>query len=353
MPGQDAAEQLQAQVRSAIAGLRALRIQGSGSKAVYGHPVEGEALSTLAHHGIVDYQPSELVISARAGTPLREVQAALDQHRQQLAFEPPWFGEHATLGGTIACGLSGPGRVAYGSARDFVLGTRILNGHGEVLRFGGEVMKNVAGYDVSRLMTGALGSLGVIMEVSLKTLPQAECVRHLRFEMDTQQALEQVNRWAGQPRPISASCIDADGLQLRLSGNTEEVRQCQRELGGEAVDLPDFWLDLREQRLPFFDSGQPLWRLSVPPATPVLDLPGDTLYEWHGGLRWLLSEAPATVIRDNVAAHGGHATLFRSQGLSDSVFQPLSNGLMALHRQLKQAFDPHGLFNPGRLYPEL
>jgi glycolate oxidase FAD binding subunit len=270
-----------------------------------------------------------------------------------LAFEPPGFGPRATLGGTIACGLSGPRRPYAGAARDFVLGVKMLNGKGEILRFGGEVMKNVAGYDLSRLLTGSLGTLGVILEVSLKVLPRPVLERTLAFSMDQARAIDTVNRWAGRPLPISATAFDGERLLVRLSGTESGVESAARDLGGETPDTGNaFWNTLNEQTLAFFQRPGPLWRLSVPPTTAPMDLPGQWFLEWGGAQRWLSSDAPAAMIREATDAVAGHATLFRHGDRQGEVFHPLPPALLNLHRRLKQSFDPAGIFNPGRLYPE-
>ena len=338
-------------VRQAAADGTPLALRGGGSKAFYGRPPRGEVLALDGHRGILVHEPRELVLTARAGTPLAEIETQLAQHGQMLAFEPPHLGPGATLGGTIACGLSGPRRPWAGAARDFVLGVRIIDGRGRVLRFGGEVMKNVAGFDVSRLMCGALGTLGVLLEVSLKILPAPEAELTLVQEHDAQAAIAECQRLAGRPLPLSGACHHQGRLWLRLSGPTAALEAARRRIGGERAD-GEFWGQLREQTLPFFSGQAPLWRLSLPPATPPLDLPGDQLIDWGGGLRWLRSNAPAQSIRDAVAAAGGHATLFRGGDRNDP-FHPLPEGLARLHRRLKRAFDPAGILNPGRLYADL
>ncbi len=336
-----------------------LRFMGSGSKNFYGGPLSGEIFDTRAYTGIVDYDPTELVITARCGTTLNQIEAVLLAQAQMLAFEPPHFGDHATIGGTIATGLSGPRRAATGSARDFVLGIKLMNGRGEVMNFGGRVMKNVAGFDVSRLMVGSLGTLGLLLEVSLKILPLPAAEATLRFEVPQSKALDLINRWAGQSLPISATCWEAikDGeiLTLRLSGANAAVAAARRLLGGEIVnDASIFWCELREQRAAFFVTELPLWRLSLPSIARSPNLHGAQLIEWGGGLRWLKSDASAERIRDVVIGSGGHATLFRSgDEMRDAVaFQEQPPVLMALQRKLKQVFDPDGIFNPGRMYQE-
>jgi glycolate oxidase FAD binding subunit len=350
----DSSVELQARVAEAARLGQALNIVGGGSKAFYGRPSQGERLDVGGHRGIVHYEPTELVLTARAGTPLAEIEAALAQQGQMLAFEPPHFGPSATLGGTIACGLSGPRRLWAGSARDCVLGTRIVNGRGEVLRFGGEVMKNVAGFDLSRLMVGALGTLGVLLEVSLKVLPRPDTELTQVFEMSEVDALNTANRWAGRCWPLSAACHDGERLYVRLSGAEAAVRESARTLGGEPLVGADrFWDDLREQRLTFFAGAENLWRLSVAPTSPRPDLPGRWFIDWGGAQRWLNSAVPADAVFEAARALGGHATLFRARDPAGHRFQPLSERLRALHIRLKRAFDPEGILNPGRLYEAL
>ncbi|AXJ04579.1 glycolate oxidase subunit GlcE [Pseudomonas fluorescens] len=339
------------QVNRALENATPLRIQGANSKAFLGRIVGGEILDTRAHRGIVSYDPTELVITARCGTPLAELLAVLDASQQMLACEPPAFADDATVGGMIATGLSGPRRPWSGSVRDFVLGTRIITGHGKHLRFGGEVMKNVAGYDLSRLMAGSYGSLGVITEVSLKVLPKPRACLSLSLQMTGEQALLRLAEWGQQPLPISAACHDGRQLRLRLEGGEGSVAAARDRLGGELIDN-SLWADLNEQRLDFFDEDQPLWRLSVPLNTPPLNLPGEQWLDWGGAQRWLKSTAEASVIRKVVSDVGGHATCY-SHGLIDEPFHPLTPALLHYHRQLKRQLDPRGIFNPGRLYAEL
>ncbi|MDP2794479.1 MAG: glycolate oxidase subunit GlcE [Sulfurisoma sp.] len=335
-----------------------LCIRGGGSKDFHGNAARGEILDTRGHSGIVDFDPTELVITAKCGTPLAEIKSALATRRQMLAFEPPGFGGDATLGGVVAAGLSGPRRATAGAVRDFVLGVNILDGEGRRLTFGGQVMKNVAGYDVSRLMAGSLGTLGLILEVSLKVLPMPAAEATLRFDLPAAKALDTMNSWAGQPLPLSATCWHDDVLTVRLSGARAAVDAACAALGGEKLGAGDtvFWEDLREQRLAFFggqgDDGA-LWRLSLPSVAPVLDLPGPTLIEWGGAQRWLRSAAAAAQVRAAAERVGGHATLFRGGDKSGGVFPPLDPVLARIHRDLKRAFDPGGIFNPGRLYPDL
>ena len=338
------------QVNQALQYATPLRIQGANSKMFLGRDVAGEVLDTRGHRGIVSYDPTELVITARCGTPLSELAHALEQAQQMLPCEPPSFGD-ATVGGMIASGLSGPRRPWAGSVRDYVLGTRVITGHGKHLRFGGEVMKNVAGYDLSRLMAGSYGSLGVITEVSLKVLPKPRQCLSISLAMDIDRALLRLAEWGQQPLPISAACHDGERLHLRLEGGEGSVAAAHVRLGGELLDT-SFWADLNEQRLAFFDEGQPLWRLSLPNNTRALALPGRQLIDWGGAQRWLKSDAEASLIRTAVAEVGGHATCYR-HGLVDSPFQPLPTALLRYQCNLKQQLDPQGIFNPGRLYAEL
>jgi glycolate oxidase FAD binding subunit len=334
-----------------------LRIRGGGSKDWYGCAPRGALLETSGYQGIVSYEPTELVITARCGTPLSEIEAALAARGQMLAFEPPHFGAGATIGGVVAGGLAGPRRQAAGAVRDFVLGATLMNGRGEVLRFGGQVMKNVAGYDVSRLLAGSLGMLGLILEVSLKVLPRPQAETTLRLELDQQEALRRMNGWAGQPLPLSATAWHAGVLAVRLSGAQAAVDAAVRRIGGEAMPVAvadACWRDLREQRHDFFaQEGAPLWRLSVPATAPVLPHGGPQLLEWGGGQRWLRTTGAAETVRALAAQLGGHATLYRGGVRDQDVFHPLAPALHAIHRNLKNAFDPAGIFNPGRMYQDL
>jgi glycolate oxidase FAD binding subunit len=363
-------QQLVQRVTDARAARTQLYIRGGNTKAFYGNAPQGEPLDVHALRGISSYEPTELVVTARAGTPLHELEAALDEKGQCLAFEPPRFEDGAhpgvrggSVGGMVAAGLSGPSRAAAGAVRDHVLGATLLNGKAELLSFGGQVMKNVAGYDVSRLLVGSLGVLGVICEVSLKVLPRPPATTTLRFEMDQAGAVRRLNDWAGLPLPLHASAWWQGLLVLRLSGAHAAVRAAASSLGGEAIApelAAEFWTGLRDQSDEYFvnaraalDGGARLWRLSVPQTTAPLMLPGDSLLEWGGAQRWLCSSAPAATVRDAAAAAGGHATLFMGQDRSAGTFAPLQRPLDRIHRDLKRAFDPDAVFNPGRLYPGL
>jgi len=350
----DRTEALRERVVDAAEQKSALAITGGGSKAFYGRAIEGEALAIGDHAGVISYEPKELVITARSGTPLVEIEKVLAEQGQRLPFEPPRFSTLATVGGAVATGLSGPARPYAGSVRDYVLGIRLLNGSGEVLRFGGEVMKNVAGYDVSRLVTGSLGMLGMILEVSSKVLPKPETELTLVSECSSATAIESMNRWAAQPLPLSATCHDGKKLWIRLAGSEQAVAAARQEIGGDtAEEGGTFWLDLREQKPAFFREGPaPLWRLSVRSATPPTGL-GQEWVDWGGAQRWLRSERSDQEIRRAARQAGGHALKFRGGDREGDVFHPLSAPVAQFHRRLKRAFDPQGLFNPGRMYADL
>ena len=348
---QEVIEQFSETIRKAAAERRHVRIRGSGAKDFYGLALIGDVLDTRPYTGIVEYESTELVLTARAGTPLREVEAALEKNGQMLPFEPPHFGSAATLGGSVACGFSGPRRAAAGSARDFVLGVRMLNGVGDDLRFGGQVMKNVAGYDLSRLLTGSFGTLGLITEVSLKVLPVPQQERTLRLEMDEAAALDSMSRWAGKPLPLSASCHVDGSLYLRLSGADSAVEAAQKKLGGDPVaDGAFFWRSVREQTHPFFAEAAALWRLSLKPSTAPLGL-GPQLIEWSGALRWIAANLNPSQAFETAQRAGGHATLFRG-GDKRLGIQRLPANLLAIHKKLKRAFDPEGILSPGRIHAD-
>ena len=372
-----ALQHLTDQINTAAAQRTPLRIRGGGSKDFYGETLQGVLLDTTAYRGIVSYEPSELVVTVRAGTPLAELEGALAEKGQCLAFEPPRLGRaNGTCGGMVAAGLSGPARASMGGVRDYVLGVQFVNGRGEHLTFGGQVMKNVAGYDVSRLMVGAMGTLGLLTEISLKVLPVAPAEATLVFELDQVSALAQLHRWGAQPLPLNASCWVRDDtapntpelLFVRLRGAVAAVESaCTRMLAdvpGSRMDNaqtgPD-WTACRDLKLPFFTApvaaAEPLalWRLSVPQTAPVLELPWPQFVEWHGGLRWLWApESAREQLRQAVAAAGGSASIFIAA--SDTTtgakncFSPLSPAIAQIHRRLKAEFDPAGIFNPGRVY---
>ena len=364
-----ALEEVLARIREAARAGTPVRIRGGGSKDFYGEPSrEGEELSTLSLAGIRSYEPSELVVTAGAGTRLAELEDVLAQKGQCLPFEPPHFlsdgPSRATVGGMIASGLSGPARASAGPVRDYVLGMTMINGRGELLTFGGQVMKNVAGYDVSRLMVGAMGILGLVVELSLKVLPFAPAEATLKFGMSQAEALRRLNEWGGQPLPLNASCwVEDQGrgvLYLRLRGAVAAVEAACRALGGECQrneDVAADWAACRDLRLPWFTErgDRDLWRVSVPQTAPVLDLPEAPLIEWHGASRWVRARSSdAARIREEAARAGGHAQLFiAADPRATHRFAPLSPPLDRIHRELKREFDPAGIFNRGRLYPDL
>ena len=361
----DCSETLQNSVKAALEKKAFITIHGSSSKDFYGGKIIGTPLSKTSHKGIINYEPKELVVTARSGTALLELETTLAKEGQMLAFEPPYFSDSATLGGTIACGFSGPRRPYSGAARDFVLGTRIINGHAEILHFGGEVMKNVAGYDVSRLMVGALGTLGLILEVSLKVLPLPEHEISLTLECRVDETIHRMNEWSGSALPISAACYDGANLSIRLSGAATAVIAGAKRIGGDEIhDGTTFWQSVRELQHGFFNKEKNLWRLSLPSDTPHIDLAGKQFIDWGGAQRWFIADADEPQERhQSIENLGGHVTLFRT-GNSEKTpvnddekpiekFHPLSAALLSLHTHLKHSFDPQGLFNPGRLYRNL
>ena len=336
-------------IRQAAAEQRKLSIRGSGSKDFYGNAVEADALDVSEYAGVVDYQPRELTLTARAGTRLEVIEALLAKNNQMLPFEPPRFGPNATLGGCVASGLSGPRRPYAGAVRDAVLGTRILDGRAQVLHFGGQVIKNVAGYDVSRLMVGSMGTLGVLLEVSVKVLPCPDSECTLMLEMFADKAVDAMNRWAASPLPLSATVWRAGHLYVRLSGTESAVQAAMPKIGGEQIpDGQAFWMALREQTMPDLVM-RPLWRLSVPTTAQVLTAPGQPVIEWGGGVRWYGTDMSADTLRALAKQAGGHATLFRSNQPVQQAFSPLSPPLAALHQRIRLALDPHGVFDTGRL----
>ncbi|MET0498986.1 MAG: glycolate oxidase subunit GlcE [Steroidobacteraceae bacterium] len=353
----DALTSLVDRVLAAGADRSPLQIRGGGTKDFYGNTPTGSLLDTRVLNGIVAYEPHELVITALAGTPLAEIERTLNEHGQMLAFEPPHFGESATIGGCVAAGLAGPRRSSagytYGSLRDFLLGARLLDGHGNVLAFGGTVIKNVAGYDVARILAGSLGILGVIVDVSLKVLPRPRSEATLRFEMDEATALRQLNAWGGEPLAISASAWSDGVLSVRLSGARAAVRSACARLGGEAIEADSFWRDVREHTAAFFDGDAPLWRLSLPSTAEPVGIDAPQLIEWGGALRWVRTNLRAQEIRRLAHSLGGHATLFRGGDRTQGVFSPLSPALAGIHQRLKAQFDPRRIFNPGRMFETL
>lgn len=358
----DISAQLVEAVKSAHANKTPLNICGFGSKAFLGRQPSGETLCVTEHSGIVNYQPVELVITVRAGTSLSEIQLALDEHGQTLTFEPPSFAEkgsseQASIGGTLAANISGPARPWSGSIRDMVLGTRLINGLGEQLRFGGEVIKNVAGYDASRLQAGAMGTLGVLTEISLKVLPKHAASVTLVAQLDSDQAVVTMNQLAGEAKPLWGACWMAGKLFVRYSGSNAAVENTARAWHGtqlEADDADDFWSDLANHRLSFFAGEQPLWRFSVNSAAAVSS-PSDTLdpdysIDWGGSQRWLRGDFDAVELEGMAKKMGGQVTLYKGGNRRGEVFHTMPDPMRELQRRVKKSFDPKGLFNPGRLY---
>lgn len=342
----DRSADIRDQVLAALENATPLAIRGGSSKSFYADPGPGVALDMTGHHGIVNYDPGELVITCRAGTRLEEIRAVLADNGQHLPFEPPAFTDNATIGGTVACGFSGPRRPWAGALRDYLLGVRIINGRGETLEFGGQVMKNVAGYDVSRLMAGALGTLGVILETSFKVLPLPAKELTLEFNISHNHAVMRMNDWSGMPLPLSAAAWQEGTLRIRLSGATSEVDRAVDKLKPKNVVANNaYWQNLREQDLFFFDGNLPLWRVSVPPASAPWEVLGEFLIDWGGAQHWYRTREPAEEVRRHAVAAGGHAVLFR--GPPDlERFHSLPEAAALLQQRVKAAFDPQGIFNP-------
>jgi len=360
----DLSNDLRQQVENSFEKKTPLCISTGGSKTFYGNQVDGETISTTTHTGIIEYQPSELVITVRSGTLLSELEAELKANKQMLAFEPPQHSKDTTIGGVIACGLSGPRRVACGSARDFVLGTTIINGKAEKLRFGGQVMKNVAGYDASRLMVGAQGTLGVLLDISLKVLPISEAEVTLQFHTELRTAMKHIQQWLKQGLPISASRYSHNSLTLRLSSTPSAVSSASHTINAlfdtEEIDN-SFWLNIKNQNHAFFSNeslaeNQSLWRCSHQPNTKFYGDVSNQLIEWNGALRWIKSDK---ALYDEAEKYNGHATRYplhqtaNQKSLTSDLFQPLSPALMKIHQRLKQSFDPENILNPGRLYSKI
>ncbi|NOT17727.1 MAG: glycolate oxidase subunit GlcE [Sulfuriferula sp.] len=351
----DLTADLQQQVAQAYRTKTPLNICAGNTKAFYGRQATGQKLDVSGHSGILSYEPSELVLTARAGTPLTHIEAALSAHGQMLAFEPPHWGNAATIGGTLACNLSGPRRVYTGSARDFLLGCHVLNGQADLLHFGGEVMKNVAGYDAARLMAGAMGTLGVLLDVSLKVLPMPlHKLTLVQTGICAADALVKMNELAGKALPLSASAWVNGDLYLRFSGAASTIAAVKQNLAGDALAEDEaFWLAIRELQHGFFEGELPLWRIALPQVAVQPEVAGDWLIEWGGAQRWLRSDAPAELIRAQVAALGGHAAILHGGDRTGEIFQPLSAGVALLHQRLKLAFDPARILNPRRMYENL
>jgi len=346
----NASELIQDRITQAIQKKESLRIAGGNSKSFYGERVTESTVSTAEHSGIINYEPTELVITVKSGTTLNNIEALLNQNQQMLGFEPPHFSDSATIGGTIACNFSGPRRAAAGSARDFVLGIKMINGNAEQLSFGGEVMKNVAGYDSSRLLCGSMGSLGVLLECSLKTLPKPEAELSLTFDTDEPSAIQRMRDWARKPIPITASCYHNGQLSIRLSSTEQALKKIRTTLGGDMLENDEqYWKSVREQTISFFDTEFPLWRLSLSPnAAPYSS---ESLIEWNGAQRWITGNLSSSDIQKYAKANGGHATLFKQGQEKIDFFQTIDPALAKIHENLKQAFDPHNIFISPLIQP--
>ncbi len=352
----DISSDLQKRVQESIANKEPLYIHGGNSKAFYGNTVNAKALDISSHTGVISYEPTELCITVRAGTLLSDIEALLNDTHQILPFEPPQYSPQATIGGAIAAGISGPRRAYTGSVRDAILGVKIINGHGEIVTFGGQVMKNVAGYDLSRMMVRSQGTLGVILEVSIRLLPKPQSEITLTFETDQKSALQFFLDSRLQQLPITASAWFNEQAYLRLSESETTVAQAQKKLGYDLLnDYDDFWTDLSDHRHHFFGRmDKPLWRLSLPPATKqISSIDDNQLIEWGGAQRWINSNAPANIIQNIATSNNGYAYMFRGDLPETPCFPVLNESLMTLHKQLKHNMDPNGIFSPGRIYSGL
>jgi len=349
----DQSENISCIVEEACNQKQALKIVAGNSKHFYGRNIQAKTLSLQRHFGIEEYEPSELYITARSGTSLHEINQTIAEQNQILPCEPALFGNQATIGGLIASGLSGPRRASAGSVRDCILGTKIINGNGQPLSFGGRVMKNVAGFDVSRLMCGALGTLGVITSVTMRLLPMPEEEQTLVLNIDCAAAIKLMNQWASTPAPISATFYDGENLFFRLSSSHTAIEACKKKIGGDVIENSgDFWNSIKEQSHAFFQHDDPLWRLSVPPSTHDLNLPGKNAMEWNGALRWYCGDCAESAIRSKASEIGGQASLYKGTNV-ESIFHPLSETSMKIHKNLKHVLDPVGILNPGKMFAEL
>ncbi|HFD10984.1 MAG TPA: glycolate oxidase subunit GlcE [Crenotrichaceae bacterium] len=349
----DLSSQFQQQIREAVENENPVNLVGGNSKSFYGREARGDSMHVAGNKGIIDYEPTELVVTVRNGTALHELESVLAEQGQMLGFEPPCYQNSATVGGAIAAGLSGSRRPFSGAVRDYVLGCKLINGYADILSFGGTAMKNVAGYDLSRLMVGSMGSLGLILETSLRVVPMHEMESTWCQEVKSDQVIGVMSAMLQKPLPISGLYYDGARLFYRLYGTADAIAQSANTLGGEEYASHDqLWSDLNHQKSDFFQDKTPLWRISVAPATEQLPLSGQCVLDWGGALRWLKTDEPAEQVFQTVADVGGHATLFREGKRDEIIFQPLPPDLMQIQQRLKQAFDPMSVFNLGRMYPE-
>ncbi|MCU7938810.1 MAG: glycolate oxidase subunit GlcE [gamma proteobacterium symbiont of Bathyaustriella thionipta] len=352
----DISETLVKQVSSAFKQSTPLKIIAGGSKAFIGREAQGEPLNVSEHKGIVSYHPSELVMTARCGTSMTEIQQTLAENGQYCPFESALFDGAATLGGTLATNLSGPARPWNGSIRDAVIGTRLINGKGEYLKFGGQVMKNVAGYDVSRLQAGALGTLGVITEISFKVLPLPAASGTVVLAMNASEAIKLMNQVSAKAVPVSGSAWLDGNLYLRYSGATKAVDSALKQFKTknfqqlEPQQADEFWSAMNEQKLDFFKGEAPLWRFSLKSnATHLLD-DQNWLIDWGGAQRWLRGDFNQSELEQQAQHSGGQVSLFRYGERSNEVNHTLSEVQKKIHKNLKASFDPKQILNPGRLY---
>jgi glycolate oxidase FAD binding subunit len=350
----DIAADIQAQILEAAAKGEVLKIIGNGSKTFLGRTITGKPLRLADYSGILDYQPDELTISARAGTPLTEIIELLSSHRQMLPFEPATFDGRATLGGCIAAASAGPRRPWTGAARDYVIGMRVLTGEGKDIRLGGKVMKNVAGYDLFRPMVGALGTLGAMLEITLKLLPLPEAEKSFSIEASLEEMQQLLHQWTYASYPVSAAVLDNGVLRIRLSGAVQAVEHCAGKLpdGMQEIDA-QYWQQLNEQKLPFFDDDLPLYRMVLPASAPMTDFDSDGILDWGGALRWVKTDRSFDDVQASAVAAGGSASCYRNGDREEEVFAPLNPTLFALHKRIKKVMDPPGILNPGRLYRNL
>ncbi|OEE66767.1 glycolate oxidase subunit GlcE [Enterovibrio norvegicus FF-33] len=347
----DVTHSLIEQVLDAKASNTPLNLIGGNTKHFMGREAVGQPVSLTNHNGIIAYHPSEMVITARSGTRIAELQSVLAEYNQMLVGEPPAFEGKATLGGSLACNINGASRPFHGSLRDAILGVKLINGLGEHLRFGGQVMKNVAGYDLSRLQAGAMGALGIVTEVSLRVMPKPEQVETLQCHMDAQQAITKMRSLVAKGYPLSGAAWVEGCLYLRLAGSEQTVRSTAQEIGGETLQHQSlFWRSIRNFRHPFFSNSGKLYRFSINPATPHLAQYEHSLINWAGNIRWVKIDATLDALVPLAEAHGGHVACYSNENRQQPCFHPLSPTHQRLHQALKAAFDPQSLFNPGRMY---
>jgi len=353
------AREIAASVESAYASKTPLNIIGAGTKSFLGQQAENlTPLRVTGHTGIIEYDPAELVLVARAGTPLKDIEEVLGINRQMLGFEPPFVEAGATLGGAVAAGLAGPRRAYAGAVRDFILGAGFVNGKGETITAGGKVIKNVAGFDLFRPMARSMGTLGVLLKIALRVLPLPELEKTLLHEeTDERAALEKMNRWPGKTQAISAATWDGKMIHIRLSGSASGVEHARSQIGGDYLEASNYWQDLNNFRLDFFRQAGRLWRISLAPMSEPLgkhaaDEYARQLIDWGGAQRWLKSAASPSTIRKRAVQLGGHAECFSADPAVDT-FHPLEGKLLAVNQSFKAALDPAGILNPGRLQPGL